>query len=242
MKSGKLLLLLIFTTTALLAATLAPYTPGYALELDGFFTHWDVEQPLERSNWVPNNGERKSPEQQPLGDMWTFNCKKGDTVTARVDTRDDLDTRMSCLDPVLELFSPKGEFITSEDDNVDCSIPQTCGFACPAIKHVCEKQGEFWLVVRDFGFAPEGACGKGGGYDLTVTVVDRRGRDVKPSKVKLGGGPFRRVPKAAVQLGKAPRGPALDDEDVPSYIALPRREREALGLDMSIIDRKGQQE
>ena len=58
-------------------------------------------------------------------------------------------------------------------------------------------------------------CSSDLGYGLTVEVFTARGRQVPEKFVELGGGPRRNVPKWALDLGKAPVGPALDDEDVP---------------------------
>jgi hypothetical protein len=41
------------------------------------------------------------------------------------------------------------------------------------------------------------------------------GRQLSEREVELDGGPKRKVPRWATDLGKAPTGPALDDEDVP---------------------------
>jgi hypothetical protein len=66
--------------------------------------------------------------------------------------------------------------------------------------------------VRDFGSS---GCTGGGGYNLVVEVFTADGSQLSERPVDLGGGPRRDVPRYALDLGKAPRGPALDDEDVP---------------------------
>jgi hypothetical protein len=70
--------------------------------------------------------------------------------------------------------------------------------------------------VRDFGTADATgtSCQEGGGYNLTVEVFVHDVR-LPEGAVNLDGGPRRSVPRWALNAGKAPRGPALDDEDVP---------------------------
>ena len=179
-------------------------TPGYADE-------------IIRSSWVPNVGMLTGDE-QPLGDLWTFECPKGGTVSARVDTKDDTDTGLSDIDPILEVLNGKGDLLAFADDNVTCTYPPECGYQCPQVMSVsCGEANPHSLLVRDFGTATLTAlqCAKGGGYELTVTVFDQQGNQVAAKKVELGGGAKRQVPDWAVEEGKAPVGPALDDENVP---------------------------
>jgi hypothetical protein len=182
--------------------------PGYA----------DSEKDkLIRSSWVPNVGFLTDDE-QPLGDLWTFECPWGGMVSARVDTKDDRDTAQSNVDPILEVLDGEGGLLAFAGDNVECTYPPVCGFACPRVTEVpCGKDNPHSLLVRDFGaaFFTEEACATGGGYELTVTVFDPEGNRVAASKVQLGGGATRQVPDWAVEEGKAPVGPALDDENVP---------------------------
>src|SRR5207302_10917788 len=63
--------------------------------------------PTKRSNQVPNVGQLAEGE-QPLGDMWTFNCPEGGSVSASVDTKDDTDSGTSNIDPILELLDGNG--------------------------------------------------------------------------------------------------------------------------------------
>jgi hypothetical protein len=174
---------------------------------------------IRRSNWVPNVG-LLDVDEQPLGDLWTFECPAGGTVTATVDTKDDTDTGRSNIDPILELFSGAGRLIASGDDEVACTNPPVCGFRCPQIMRApCgETRLPHSLLVRDFGTAavtnmPQ--CAGGGGYELTVEVFDSAGKPVAAETVHLGGGATRSVPAWALEDGKAPVGPALDDENVP---------------------------
>lgn len=175
-------------------------------------------EPISRSNWVPNVGQLNVEGEQPLGDLWTFRCPRGGTVNVAVDTKDDTDTAQADIDPVLLLVDGAGNLLAFADDDVGCTYPPVCGFACPSATAVaCGSDGKHSVIVRDFGAADAtGApCQEGGGYGLTVEVFTRDGRQVPERLVDLGGGPRRNAPKWAVELGKAPVGPALDDEDVP---------------------------
>jgi hypothetical protein len=104
---------------------------------------------------------------------------------------------------------------------VECTYPPVCGFSCPSITEFPCGDGDskpHSLIVRDFGFFPPSTgilCQGGGGYSLVVEVFGADGRQLSEKKVDLGGGPKRDVPKYALDIGKAPTGPALDDEDVP---------------------------
>jgi hypothetical protein len=175
-------------------------------------------EPISRSNWVPNVGQLNLEGEQPLGDLWTFKCPEGGTVNASVDTKDDTDAAESDIDPVLLLVDGRGNLLAFGDDDVDCSYPPVCGFSCPSIAAVACGRGEnHSLVVRDFGAADATgtACQEGGGYNLIVEVFKAGGSQLSERRVELGGGPKNKVPKWALDLGKAPIGPALDDEDVP---------------------------
>jgi hypothetical protein len=182
-------------------------------------------EPISRSNWVPNVGQLNVEGEQPLGDLWTFKCPKGGTVNVSVDTKDDTDNAQSDIDPVLLVIDGAGNLLAFADDDVDCTYPPVCGFACPSVsalacgsddsdsrRHGHDNDGKHSLVVRDFGSS---GCLGGGGYNLVVEVFTADGRQLSERRVDLGGGPKRDVPKYALEFGKAPTGPALDDEDVP---------------------------
>jgi len=185
------------------------------------------------AGWVPNNGA--APEtghpggtpETPLGDLWTFRCPAGGNVFVLVDTKDDLDTGTSCLDPVVQIFDARGQLIATGDDEIPCRHPTACGYQCPALYVPCatrvDRRGRargsrHSLVVRDFGDAtlnaPE-ACSKGGGYTLEVAVYDSEGRRLSPRWLALGGGPARKLPSWVRRAGIPSVGPALDDEGVP---------------------------
>jgi len=199
------------TTFAVLTAALA--FSGVAL-LPGQADAWPPP-PTKRSNHVPNVGNLAQGE-QPLGDMWTFYCPAGGTVTASVDTKDDTDLGTATLDPILELLDGNGSEIAFADDNLTCTYAPTCGYECPLITAFpCGDSGSSGvhsLIVRDYGTS---GCNGGGGYELTVDVFDASGTQLSQEQVALGGGPSRGVPDWAVAEGKAPFGPALDDENVP---------------------------
>jgi hypothetical protein len=175
-------------------------------------------EPISRSNWVPNVGQLNVEGEQPLGDLWTFRCPKGGTVNVSVDTKDDTDTAQADIDPVLLVVDGAGNLLAFADDDVDCTYPPVCGFFCPSVTALaCGSDGEHTIIVRDFGAADATGtpCQEGGGYNLVVEAFTADGSQVSERRVDLGGGPRRDVPKYALDLGKAPTGPGLDDEDVP---------------------------
>ena len=172
---------------------------------------------------MPNVGALATGE-QPLGDMWTFNCPPGGYVVASVDTKDDTDLGTSTLDPILELLDGNGAEIADGDDENACTYAPVCGFRCPQLRDFASPRsthvacgdggpsGLHSLIVRDFGVS---GCNGGGGYELTVDVFDASGSQLSQEEVALGGGASRGVPEWALVEGKAVVGPALDDENVP---------------------------
>lgn len=176
---------------------------------------------VRRSNWVPNVGELGTGE-QPLGDMWTFRCPPGGSVRASVDTKDDTDDGQSDIDPVLLVFDGQGNLLRFGDDEDGCTYPPVCGGLCPSVRATCGEAGRHSIVVRDFGTAegPGTPCQEGGGYELVVEVFDAGGEPLSEQATRLGGGPRKlpAVPRWARDLGKAPVGPILDDEDVPEGV------------------------
>jgi len=213
--------------TTFAALTVAIAFSGVALS-PGEAVAWPPP-PTKRSNHVPNVGILANGE-QPLGDMWTFNCPAGGSVVASVDTKDDTDLGTATLDPILELLDGNGVEIANGDDENRCTYPPVCGFACPQLtdsrgstRVACGDGGTSGLhslIVRDFGVARTRItipfCNDGGGYELKVDVFDASGNQLSQEEVRLGGGPSRGVPDWAVDEGKAPFGPALDDENVPA--------------------------
>lgn len=161
---------------------------------------------ITRHNWVPNNGFVAN--DVPLGDLWTFRCPRGGTVSVSVDTKDDTDNHESRIDPFLRVIDGAGNGLATADDNVDCRFPPVCGFACPSVTAVpCGSGGRHRIIVRDLGVDESGVggCVGGGGYSLIVEVFGADGSQLSERRVDLGGGPRREV---------APPGPALDDEGV----------------------------
>jgi hypothetical protein len=200
-------------------------TPGYAADNDN--GNNKDKHKIIRSSWVPNVGVL-SDQEQPLGDLWTFECPEGGKITAAVDTKDDLDTGESNIDPILEVLDGTGIVLAFADDEVECTYPPVCGYSCPQVQEVpCGETNPHSLLVRDFGtaFITEDQCAKGGGYELTLKVFDKWGEKVAEEKVYLGGGAKRDVPDWAVEEGKAPVGPALDDENVPRRSEFTNRQR-----------------
>ena len=178
---------------------------------------------VRRSNRVPNVGSLAAGE-QPLGDLWTFRCPQGGSVRVAVDTKDDTDDGGSAIDPVLVVFDGQGNVIGFGDDEDECSYRPLCGFRCPSVRADCGLRGRHSIVVRDFGVAdrPEPACQEGGGYELSVEVLDAGRQPLSEQEVKLGGGPrkVRSLPAWLRDAGSAPAGPALDDEAVPKAFEL----------------------
>jgi hypothetical protein len=188
---------------------------------------------VHRSNWVPNVGQPNIPGEQPLGDLWTFRCPKGGTFTAFVETKDDTDTAQSDIDPVLLVVDGQGNVLASGDDNFNCFYPPVCGFQCPRVDNIaCGQDGKHSIIVRDFGAAGTPPCQEGGGYNLTVQVFNSSGSQLPERRVELGGGPKRDVPRYALEFGKAPTGPALDDEDVPRGEDFNSTNRNVQGFDI----------
>jgi hypothetical protein len=167
---------------------------------------------IHRSNWVPNvgllfefpNGDSDEDEdEQPLGDMWTFNCPSGGIVFASVDTNTDQGT--SDIDPVPLVVDGAGNALIFGDDELACTYPPVCGFRCPAVQANCGTGRRHSLIVRDEGKpVPAGRvpCQEGGGYELTVEVFNANEGQVSASNVNLGGGPQRNVPGGRLRGGQ----------------------------------------
>ena len=208
------------SVTVTLAKGTSRWKPGDFIDL---LLQFEGDCPQEeltanRSGWVPNVG-RLDAEELPLGDLYTFNCPAGGIVDVFVDTKDDLDSSESCLDPVLEIFNSSGEILAVGDDEAECKYPPVCGFGCPAVQGLsCGSGGEFSLVIRDFGTASKDGifCNKGGGYELELAAFDSSGVPVDASQLALGGGPASGLPAWLSALGIPKLGPVLDDENVPS--------------------------
>jgi hypothetical protein len=177
-------------------------------------------QTAVRSGWVPNVGVL-GPGEYPLGDLWTFTCPAGGSGTVWVQSKDDFDTGTSGVDLVAYVVKNDGTLLGYADDNLPCTYPTVCGYACPLVSFSgCDGQ-KVSVVVKDFGTAELTGthCDKGGGYVLSLDVFKSNGVQLTPAAIALGGGPSRFVPgwaKSALGIpAGSENGPALDDEDVP---------------------------
>ena len=143
---------------------------------------------------MPNVGQLNVQGEQPLGDLWTFKCPKGGTVNVSVDTKDDTDTAQSDIDPVLLVVDGAGNLLAFADDDVACTYPPVCGFACPSVSAVaCGSDGHaddgrhgsdsepHNIIVRDFG---DSGCVGGGGYGLVVEVFKADGSQLSERRVR----------------------------------------------------------
>lgn len=199
-----------------LAKEVTRWAPGDFIELQLDF---EADCPVEnissrRSGWVPNVGSLQAGE-LPLGDLYTFQCPEGGTVSVAIDTKDDLDVGESHLDPVLEIYDAGGNLVAIGDDEEECTYPPVCGFGCPSAQDVeCGAGGLFSLVVRDFGTANKSAehCREGGGYELALKTLST------PGLADLGGGAPRELPAWLTQQGFPTQAPGLDDENVPTSV------------------------
>lgn len=152
-----------------------------------------------------------------LGDAWTFQCPRGGQADILVDTLDDGDG-LSRLDPSFWVYDARGNSLLLDvpaDDELDCTIPTACGFDCPFATIDCGAGNPHLIIVRDGIALPEDAPDEctGGGYELLVEVF-RGGFSVDPRRVKLGGGPKRKVPFVLDPAGILKEAPLLDDEQV----------------------------
>jgi hypothetical protein len=100
-------------------------------------------------------------------DLWSITGQAGDKVIVRVKTKDDNGSGLSTIEPTLTLVS--GDQTTPVADtlvnSVPCSVPNTCGTACPQLQRTLPFSGTFYAAVR-----ANGANGCGGGkYRLIVT-------------------------------------------------------------------------
>lgn len=165
-----------------------------------------------RRNWVPGGNY------PDRGDLWTFKCPSGGSVTASVQTVVDLSsTNVAAIDPLFVIFDATGTAVGSADDTVVCAVPSACGFSCPSGTSPC-GQGVHSIVVRTSGSGGDDRCAHGGGYVLTIETFNANGDPQPASKLKLGGGPKYKVPKAllAVDADVGSGGPAIDDGRVPN--------------------------
>jgi hypothetical protein len=153
-----------------------------------------------------------------IGDLWTFRCPAGGSVSASVDTIGDYAVPdgdgggfVSGLDPSLGILDSQGNLIARADDEQACNMPTRCDAGCPSVEVPCARGGvKHSILVRDAGILPE--CTGGGGYLLIIEVFNRDGESLSARAVKLGGGPRRNLPPWLLDTGLVGRqGPVVDD-------------------------------
>lgn len=152
-----------------------------------------------------------------LGDAWAFQCPPGAQADILVDTVDDGDG-LARVDPTFWVYDGRGNSLLLDlpaDDEVECTVPTACGFDCAFRTIDCGSGNPHVIIVRDGVALPEDAPDEctGGGYELRVEVF-RGAVSVPARKVKLGGGPKRRLPFVLDPAGVLGTAPLLDDEQV----------------------------
>jgi len=122
---------------------------------------------------VPN-ADTSHPSGLTQGDEWQITVFPGQIITLTGDTRNDDGLGNSGLDVVLILKDRNENVLASADDNVACSRPQVCGYACPEVVFDVPYNWS-WLgtpltvVVRDYnGATTTGAQCAGGSYNLRI--------------------------------------------------------------------------
>lgn len=171
-----------------------------------------VAQAVDRTGWIPSGHY----DEGVIGDMWTFTCPPGGRVTVFVNTKNDTGTGQSNIDPSLEVVDADGNLLGTGNENVVCNFEPVCaplGGPCPLADIVCGSGNPHTITIYS---SPSDVCVGGGGYELSVLGVNRRNRVVRGETLNLGGGPVRTIPNWAGGVGR--RGPALDDEGVPSIL------------------------
>ena len=138
-----------------------------------------------------------------LGDLWTFVCPKGGTVSVTLQRYTQSD-----LDPEFEILDAEGNVLAGGDEEIACSVSSaSCSYLCAQELAVpCGSGNPHSIRVRD------NFC-TGGSYELSVEA-EKNGQALPAKALKLGGGAKRRVPKFLDPDGLLREGPALDDEAV----------------------------
>lgn len=174
-------------------------------------------QEVLRTNYVPSGDYS----QGVVGDLWKFTCPPGGSVSVSVDTKDDNGNGSSNLNLRFEIADQRGNLLAVGDEEMDCRYDSVCGYVCPQVVDLaCGLGNPHTIVIYSL---PSNAtntrtgrlCTGGGGYDLSVSAVNRRGLNVKERALALGGSARRFAPPWAGGVGT--QGPALDDEGVPSF-------------------------
>ena len=115
---------------------------------------------------------------------------------------------------MIEIRDANGTLLATGDDEIICEYGPVCGFGCPDTGDVaCGDRNPHVLIVRDAGGTTATAteCDRGGRYQLTVEVKDSNGESLPGKKVKLGGGPKRKLGTWFDPVGDELYGPAIDD-------------------------------
>jgi hypothetical protein len=177
---------------------------------------------VARQNWIPS-GSYAFAAQEQLGDMWTFSCPAGGSVTASVDTLDDNDNATSNLDPAFWIYDGDGTIVQNQaDDEITCAVAPECGFDCPSVTDLpCGAKNPHSISIVSAAFT----CVGGGAYRLSIEVKDANGVSLLAKKVKLGGGDKKKLPGFLDPNKEFKNGPALDDEKVPVNAPVPLLQR-----------------
>jgi hypothetical protein len=174
-------------------------------------------QEVLRTNYVPSGDYS----QGIVGDLWKFTCPPGGSVSVAVDTKNDNGNGTSNLNLRFEIADRRGNLLAVADEDMDCQYTSVCGYDCPQVVDLaCGLGNPHTIVIYSH---PSNAanshtgqlCTGGGGYDLSVSAVNRKGVNVKERVLALGGSAKRFTPPWAGGVGL--QGPALDDEGVPSF-------------------------
>lgn len=174
-------------------------------------------QDVWRTNYIPSGDYS----QGIVGDLWRFTCPPGGSVSLAVDTKNDNGNGTSNLNLRFEIADQRGNLLALGDEDMDCSYDSVCGYVCPQVVDLaCGLGNPHTIVIYSY---PSNAsntltgqlCTGGGGYDLIVSAVNRKGVNVTETGLALGGSAKRFKPTWAGGVGV--QGPALDDEGVPSF-------------------------
>ncbi len=166
---------------------------------------------VQRQNWVPVGAGSAVGKN---GDLWTFVCPSRGTVSVTVNNVNDSPADGGGIDPVMAIYDGEGNLLVVVDDTINCSVPKCGGgnaiLRCPQVTNLSCGSGKLHsLAVRDFATCL-------GSYTITLEVRDSKGVSLPESKVRLGGGPKRKLPKW-ISTGGLQEGPAIDDAQVPNF-------------------------
>lgn len=157
-----------------------------------------------------------------VGDAYTFTCPKKGFFYIFVDTLQDNAGGTSNLMLAMEVHDGQGNPVTFTIDDSLCSFASVCGYDCPdTLVYVpCGKGNPHTISIyswpSDVSNSNTGvACNGGGGYELYLETVNKKGKMVNP---KLGGRGNNKLGKGAIKHGFSKSGPALDNEAVPSSV------------------------